>query len=436
MALHEIVVTQRSSGTRWGVILGVLVTAQYLISPEVLATVGVLSAFALVIIIAAQLRSIDRARVVHVARALLPALGIPVLILAYPVYLLVDGPGHLNGAAFPLDNIWRADLTGMVIPTSQQLVAPASVVRFGDTLAGGPLENGSYIGIPLLLLTLACLVRYWRDRWMRLVAALGAIAFVLSLGPRLVVAGHSTTILLPFDLLGRLPLLDNVLPDRISLYATFFVAVIISMGLASVINRPRFRPSPFRVMSRLMVVALTLIAVVSLFPNWPDATVNVDSAVPAFFTSSVSAVIPNGAVVLTFPFPSYPFDRAMLWQADDNWRWKMVGGYALIAAPGGPTELPPRLGPRTAQNFLAALDEPGGNSPWVSPKPMASDSDLARDLRAYVRRNRITAVVFEPIGRDPGLVLSALEGALGLPRRVAGVALWTPSQLAARLGTR
>jgi len=435
LALHETAVAQRSSARRWGVLLGVLITAQYLISPEVLATVGVLSALAVVVLMAARFRSIDRARVAHLAHALLPGLGIPLVILAYPVYLLVAGPGHLNGPAFPLDNIWRADLVGMVVPTTSQLVAPSSVLRFGDTLGGSSWENGSYLGIPLLLLVLACIVRYWRHPWIRLASVLALGAFVFSLGPRLVVAGHATAILLPFDLLGRLPVLDNVLPVRISLYATFFVGVIIALGIASASSMRRLRPSRRALPLQIAVLGLALAAAISLLPNWPNRMVDVDTAVPAFFTSSSARAVPDGAVVLTFPFPQYPFDRAMLWQADDDWRWKIIGGYALIPGRVAPTELPPPLQPRVVQILLAALDRPGGRPHGVTSKPMPKNSVLVRDLRAYVRRNGITEIIFQPVGRDPGLVLSAFEGAFGPPTKAAGVEIWTRSQLGVPSGT-
>jgi len=437
LALHEIAVVQRSSAPRWGVLLGVLVAAQYLISPEVLATTGALAVLALAVLVVARFRSIGRVRLAHIARTVLPGLGIPVVILSYPVYLLLAGPRHLNGPAFPLENAWRADLVGIVVPTSAQLVAPMSVVRFGNTLSGSISENGSYIGIPLLLLSLACIVRYWHNSWIRLTSTLAAFAFLLSLGPRLVIAGHSTPIPLPFDLLGRLPLFDNALPARISLYATFFVAVIVSIGIASVVAGQRARHTRRRISWQVTVLGLALAAVISLLPNWPDRTVNLNSAVPAFFTtSSFSRAIPSGTVVLAFPFPMYPFDDAMIWQVDDDWHWKLVGGYALIPAPHAPTEQPPQLRPLAVQSFLVLSDEKVGQPDSATPTPIPANPALARDLRAYVHRNGITAIIFEPVGRDPGLVLAAFEAAFGSPKKAGGVDFWTASQLGGRSETR
>lgn len=431
MALIEITITQRSSPLRWGVLLGVLITAQYLISPELLTTVLLMSAIAAVVVVAARFRSISRARVDHLLRALVPGFGIPAAVLAYPVGFLLAGREHLNGPAFPSYNPYRADLLGMVVPTIGQLFAPHHLALISASYVGGDLaENGSYLGIPLLALTLVCVVRYWRNPWIRLVSVLAASAFVLSLGPRLVIANHLTLIRLPFDVLVSLPVLDNILPARISLYATFFVAVIISTTVASLVSGPRSRPARRRVSAQLVIAALAVAAVISLVPNWPDSTVDTNSAVPAFFRSPASNEIPDGAVVLTFPFATYPWDQAMLWQMVDNWRWKIVGGYALIPSPSGPSGLPPSLRPSAAQEFLHYWDVPSGIVDSVSPRPLPANSSLIRDLRRYVRRNGVTEVVFEPVGRDATLVLSSFERAFGPPKKVAGAEIWTARELA------
>ena len=426
MALIEIVVVQRSSPFRWGVLAGVLISAQYLISPEVLTTVLLMSAIALVILVAARFRSINRARVDHVLHALAPAIAIPVVVLAYPAYSLLVGRGHLNGPAFRITNPYRADLLGMVVPTLGELFAPHHLAEIGTSYVGHDIgENGSYLGIPLLVLMVASIVRYWRNPWIRLLSVLAASAFVLSLGPRLVVDTHLTQIRLPFDILGRLPLLDDILPARISLYTTLFVAVIISLAVASVTSGPRPRSARRQLPIHLAVAALAVAALLSLVPDWPYPTVSTNSAVPSFFRTPASREIPDGAVVLAFPFPTYPWDQAMLWQLVDKWRWKIVGGYALIPSPGGSSELPPALRPPGAQAFLAYWDVPRGFVNSVSRKQLPANSKLVTDLRVYVRRNDITAVIFEPAGRNAAFVLSRFERAFGRPRKIGGVEIWT-----------
>ena len=103
----------------------------------------------------------------------------------------------------------------------------------------------------------------------------------------------------------------------------------------------------------------------------------------------------------------------------DNWRWKIVGGYTLIPSPSGPSGLPPSLRPSAAQEFLHYWDAPSGIVDSVSPRPLPENSSLIRDLRRYVRRNGVTEVVFEPVGRDATLVLSSFERAFGPPKKVA-----------------
>ena len=95
-------------------------------------------------------------------------------------------------------------------------------------------EQGSYLGIPLVLLCIFCVGRYRRDRCRVLLAAgLAVIAYVLSLGPTLVIAAHRTSFPLPFDAIGRLRLLNDILPARFALYQSFFAALVIALGVST-----------------------------------------------------------------------------------------------------------------------------------------------------------------------------------------------------------
>ena len=377
MALYEVVVDQRSRPRRWGAALGLLVTAQYLISPEVLATTLVVAFLALVIVLVTRRRAIDRRRLVHIRRALVPGALISVVLLGYPIYYFFAGPRRFHGPVQGkgINNPFRVDLLGAIVPTSAQRFAPSALVSLGDKFSGGFGENGSYLGIALLLLVLWLVVRYRHDRGIVLAGALAVVAYVLALGPKLMIAHHLTAIPLPFDALGRLPLLEDVLPSRFSVYEQFFIAVIVALGLAhgsgegalpaasasspGMQARPRRRHSRPGTVAQLSVVVVGLVAVASLVPNWPTPTTPVSTALPAFFTSSLSNEIPAGSIVLTYPFDVSPENQPMLWQETDDFRWKLVGGYALAPKPSGrATFRPPALPPPRCRCF-----SPG--RPWA-----------------------------------------------------------------------
>jgi hypothetical protein len=435
-----ILVEKRPNPRRWGAPLGILVTAQYLISPEVLLTTLVVTACAVVILAVARRHAIDRDRLRHAAHALVPAVAIPAVVLAWPVYVFLAGPRRYHGPVQVLGNPYRIDLLGPIIPTSAQHFAPRALQSLGDKFTYGFGENGSYLGAALLVLAVWLVVRYRRDRHVLLAATMAAVAFVLSLGPVLMVANHLTGLPLPFDALGRLALFDNILPSRFSLYEQFFVAAVIALGLARVSAEGASLRSKARAREganlavrspaggkgtaiQLLVLVLAAVAVVSLVPAWPTPTTRVDTALPAFFTSPAANEIPAGSVVLTYPLAITPEDQAMLWQETDRYRWKLVGGYALIPNRHGLVSAkPPELTPYAVQHFLAWEDV--GGLGLAAKRPPALDRHLVAELRVYILRYGIGTVILDPIGSGPAAVRALFERALGAPERLGGVDCW------------
>ena len=64
-------------------------------------------------------------------------------------------------------------------------------------------------------------------------------AAILSLGPHLAVAGHLTRIPMPFIVFSHLPLLDNILPVRMSMEVDACIGVVIAFGLDDTIETSR-----------------------------------------------------------------------------------------------------------------------------------------------------------------------------------------------------
>lgn len=99
LALHEIIVRQRGRPLRWGVILGLLAAAQFLISAEILFTTGMVSLLGVVILALARPRLITRSRLQLASRALLPAAVIAGGLVSYPLYFQLAGPLRIKGPA-------------------------------------------------------------------------------------------------------------------------------------------------------------------------------------------------------------------------------------------------------------------------------------------------------------------------------------------------
>lgn len=416
----EIVVRQRGRPYRQGLLFGLLVVAQFLIEPEVLAIIAVMALIGTLILGAARPREVTRERVRYAARGLLCCAAVAAALLAYPLWALQFGPQRFPGPAFAVTNPWRSDLLGAVLPTHTQRFAPAALQRLGDAQAASSYwEVGGYLGAPLLVALIGFVIGLRRRRWLVLSALLAASAYVLSLGPRLVVAGHTTAVPMPFAVISRVPLLNNILPGRLSLAESLFVAVSVALILSALENeKQNFRHERS---FRHAGVALVCVALVPLVPRWPTTTVA--TSTPAFFTGPDVRRVPAGSVALTYPYPTYPDDRAMLWQAESGMRFRLLGGYIQHRGPGGKmSELPPTLSPSDVEAFLLYADT--GMSPPGLPITHEVSARLVSDARRFVSRNHVETIMAVPVGRHPKLAITLLTRAFGPPRSEGGVELW------------
>ncbi|MCU1494325.1 MAG: hypothetical protein JWO62_2089 [Acidimicrobiaceae bacterium] len=387
-ALYEIVVRQEKSAARWGLILGALGTAQFYISAEVLATTALTAAIASLLLVVLRLRSVP-GRLPHAVAGLSIAAAIGAASCSYPIYLMTHGPQRYVGPSMGLNEVYNADLLGSILPTSSQLVAPDRLVAIGSSLVGGLSnvdENGSYLGIPLLVIVAGLVLRYRRRTWILFALVMALVMSVLSLGPRLVVDGryHRLPFALPFTAIRRLPLLENLLPARLALYVVLFVSILLAIGIAArhedlAVRRlarasATERAAPGRraltTAARPVVGAVVLASLVALLPRWPYRSVSV---IPQREERPAALrIVPAGSAVLTYPYVTPSTDVAMLWQAVDGMRFKLFGSYVLRREPtGGPTQLPSGLQPYDVEGMLAdplaQAAVPIPNVPYLAP---------------------------------------------------------------------
>lgn len=449
--LDELFVRQRRRPVRVGLALGGLATFQALVAPEILATTAVLAAVGLAAL------ALHRPRLVlpRLRRALPGLAAAAVLagaLCAYPLAYMLDGPQHIIGTVQPLPALQalHADLLSAVVPTRHQWIAPASLRVLADGFYHKNLsENAGYLGIPLL--AFAIFVTIWRrkDGIVAVSALLGGVAFLLSLGPRLAVDGHLTSVPLPFALFAHVPLLDSAVPGREALYVDLFAGLLLARGVdalrvraaarrAARAGEVRRRPGRRRVGAALRpslvagaVGAAALVpALPSLpFPSWPIR--------PGLAVDRVLAAhLPPRAVVLSYPFPSSSSDDTiMLWQAEGGLRYRLVGGYAIDPGPDRAGRVhAPLLSPPSVEEILAH-DADVYEGMYPAPPPLSPAVEA--DLRTFLGRYRVDAVIWTPVGDDPRAAFAYLEGGLGPPSaRVGEAAVWVDvPAILARAGT-
>jgi hypothetical protein len=423
--LDELATGSRWSARRAGLWLGVLAGAELLVSAEVLAGVALLAVLGLAY---AAIRHRDAARAAsgRVLTGLAYALG-PFLVLgAWQTYEMLFGAQRVAHSPAPYEIAqFREDLLSPVIPTLNESLGPAAWIARGTSFTSGDyIENGVYLGVPLLILLAVLLWYSRRRRLVGLCAVMAAVAFVFSLGSPLNIDGHVTSIPLPFGLFPHLPLFEDEAASRYSLFVQLFVAVILAIGIDEVLTRRAPPAAGSRWLgSRAGVLAggALVVALAPVLPRLPYPTFpTMPTELPAYFSQGYADALPTGSVVLTYPFPVWPYDEALLWQAEAQMRFTVVSGPwnepQDVANAGEGT--PPLLDPPTMQVlFNEALYAEPANSlygPSASGDTLpANDAATAALLRDFLRRYQVDAVVIDPIGQNPQLVTTYLTTALG-----------------------
>jgi hypothetical protein len=416
-----------------GMLLGGLAVLQYLICSEILVSTLVVLAVTLVVLGGSEVsrhRSIrSQARTVRRLATGLAVISVP--LLAYPAWYALAGPQHVDG---PTQSVTSPgiDVLATVLPTDRALLAG---IWPGWRVAPLPLlGDTAFLGVPLLVVLAWVVITGRRSSLVRVAAVGGVVAWVLALGPRLVVDGTVTAIPLPFALFTRVPVLQDIIPNRFTLYVDLATAVLLAVGAERLLDRLVGAAGTRRWsgcgagMTRRRVGALAggvagLAALAgSVALALPAATYPaVDiAAASAFGDQAITGYIPAGSMVLTYPYPSFPNDQAMLWQAVAGMQFSVLGGYGIRPdSGGGQTHAPVLPQPAAVPDLLLQA--------WSSSLPPAPSlvASAAAELPAFVSQNHVSTVVVDLAGADPNAVVALLRGTFGLPRQIDGFDLWT-----------
>lgn len=436
----ELVVRRRWSARRSGLLLGVLCVAQFLIAAEVFADVALLVALGVVVLALRNLRQVaERWR--HVAAGLGWALVPFVVFAGYPVWFMTFGPEHLVGSPQPYQVAsYRADLLGPVIPTFVQRFGPVSWKEIGLRLGNYDfVPNGIYLGAPLVVATLATVwfVRRRGIAW--LAGSLALVAFVFSLGSPLMIDGRNTRIPLPFGLFTHLPFLQRESALLYSHLVDLFVAIILAQGIDYFVEARQEHLAAggglraTRIWTWAAPVAggaALAIVILPLTPNIPYAATS--AGIPAYFSDGSASQIPSGSVVLTYPYPAWPYTQPDIWSAESELRFSIFGGQ--MVSPQSPTVdvdegTPPLLRPYVMQELFAT--ETYGSASYLYGASVSGftlpppDASTLSDLRSFCLIYNVGDIVVDPTVQGSATVISYLTDALGVgPASIGGAEVW------------
>ena len=425
------IIQRRAASWRLGLLLGVLFSAQYLIMPEVAAYVVILGVAAIALV-AIRRPALVRERARPVAATTLVAGSVALVLLAYPVWLLVAGPQHVPTPPHPPDNPYNEnDLLNFFVP------GPTQRISFGMRSLSARVDHlltaeNSYIGIPVLLVVGYLVYRSWRVPRVQLTVALLLLSALLTLGPHLVVDGHSTGVPLPFLILDHVPLFNSIVPPRLAFGVTTCLAALIAFSLDEIHERTSLQHHPRRrwrtpaLRSGFLAAGVLVVLVVTLLPQWPYATTRAVT-LPAQIRQ---AVPPGDPVALTYPYATYFHVQPMVWQVNDDFDFRLLGGYGFqpwphSVDPSGyigldrPLE-PPPMNPEGLQRFLASQE----GVTLYGPRPPLNSS-LVGVTRAALSKYHVKVVIVDRSAGGSRLVVKLFRMALGSPTATAGsFVLW------------
>lgn len=427
LSLDELLVRQRDRAWPWGLAIGCLGAVQFFVSAEVLAMCALAAGLGLALLVGAALvrhRAALAARWRHGAAGLAVAAGSGAVLLTYPAWYALAGPRGLPRRVWPdveyFGSAWRT----LVLPAGPHDRGPNPVLETYGYFGSHPLLLG-YLGIGMVATIVIGLAWFRRDARLWFCAALLVGLEGLSLGAS---AG-------PWRLLDRLPVLANVVPDRLAGVADLFAAVLLGLIVDHAHGARLAWPRRWRVArprpGTVVAVGLAALALVPIaaYEQLPFTTRPVD--VPPWFATVGTRIAPD-AVVLTYPFASSGLRAPMTWQATADLRYSLVGGGSITPDP------PLHPTPTQRAQAAAALDLVNLSDGFL-PLPTGSAAESAR-LRVALGAWGVTTIVvpsergWPPAlrGRSVPVALGYLTAALGTAPVVrAGAWVWqVPPRLA------
>jgi hypothetical protein len=320
--------------------LGLLLAGQLLLSTETLFTVTLVLLVSL--LLTAALVPATRARLRSAPR---PVLGAYVIAGVLTSPLLAYAVAHFQHDSINEPGSFPADLANLVVPTRLAALTTSWTRTVYGSFWGNTAENGAYLGLPLLVIVGWYVWSRRRSPGARLLAVLLAVGIVCELGTALRVRGVRQ-FALPWDAVAGLPLFDNVLPVRFSLYVALGAAVAAALWASS------------RVAPRAVRVGLVALAIAAVVPDvWASAWHGHPDR-PRFFTAGLyRQCLRPGETLLTLPYPSWNFME--LWQAEAGYRFRTT---EASLSPVVPRNIPDR---ETVHELLSNNPPAGGASALV-----------------------------------------------------------------------
>jgi len=304
---------RRVSRRRYVVGLAAVLGAEFGLSTEIFATLVLFGAVLTAVCLAVADRQ-ARALLFEMAVETLCAILLVLMFVSPYLFYMMKGADDLP-PAFNSALDYSADLLNFLVPTSMSRFTPAYLAPLALRFSGNVVEQGAYLGLPVIGLIVFYFATSLRSKMTIVLAVMMVVLVVSSLGPVLRVGGVSTHIWLPWDLVMQLPLIGAALPTRLTMYVSLCACVVVSLWLALPTGRAL----------RIAKFGFALFGCGMLLPNQDDFPWTPLPEQAFFQGGHEPQSLGEKARVLILPFGGD--GGGGYWQVEANMQFRQAGGY-------------------------------------------------------------------------------------------------------------
>ena len=314
---------QKDSGLDWknAIYLGILVLIQMLTGEEILMSLAIITSITLGVAAIIWRKEISFIFITRLLYSFIIASVIAIILCSPFLYAQLTSTEQPDGLIQPL-NTYVTDLANLVVPTHIQLIAPKWTQSIAAKFSGNPAEWNAYLSIPFIILLISQAITTRKKRFSLFCCYMIIIPLILSLGPFLHIGGVITRIPMPWLLFERLPLLNHLLPCRLTMYSYLAIAIFLPYSMQ------QSWKSQSKIYKTITLLLLSL-SMLFLFPKFHFSR-KTSYNIPYFFNNPklYKANIPKGSLVITVPVATGDV-RAMQWQTASHMQFRLVGGYGI-----------------------------------------------------------------------------------------------------------
>jgi hypothetical protein len=359
---------KKINGVAFILLLGACLLLQYLISIEVFVTLTLFIVISLIICTLVYLEHFRK--LLYFTINLSGAYVFCIIMLSPFIYTALTNK-------IPKMPVYSAvhfsiDPLNFIIPTKVTYLGAIAFAPLSSTFLGNIAENSGYLGVPALCIISIYAVKYWHEKMTRVLFFTLLCFMILSLGPTLHITNIST-VTLPEYYLNKLPVINQLLPARLTVYIFFIASLMIGLWAGRNLTGLWAGKKDLTLYFKYLLIVVTLIF---MFPNVRDGTPHTDTNIPYFFTSGIyKNYIQRGDNILFLPYTQY--GDSMLYQEYTDMYFNLAEGYV------GPW-------PLTPEEFLK--NPMSRKLLTLSKKPLTSND--FNDFKKYLNEFKVDEIVF------------------------------------------